>query len=128
MGNETAAFEEWAVIELMGHARAAGRIREQQIAGAGFLRLDVPGADGEIAYTRFYAPGAVYSITPVSQEVAVALAQRLNTPPVTRWEIPQLEGSAQPMGCVTHPVGMDGDQDVTTTCAKAGTDEWDDQE
>lgn len=35
-------FEEWVVLELLGHRRLAGYLSEQQVAGAGFLRLDVP--------------------------------------------------------------------------------------
>lgn len=36
------AFESWAVLELMGHRRLAGFVREVTIAGAGLLRIDVP--------------------------------------------------------------------------------------
>ena len=40
------AFEGWAILELMGHRRLAGYLREQTVSGASFLRLDVPG-EGE---------------------------------------------------------------------------------
>jgi hypothetical protein len=36
-------FEGWAILELMGHRRLAGRVSEIEIAGAKMLRLDVPG-------------------------------------------------------------------------------------
>lgn len=36
-------FEGWAILELMGHRRLAGYVREVELAGAGLLRLDVPG-------------------------------------------------------------------------------------
>lgn len=32
----------WAIVELFGHARIAGRVTEQVIAGQGFIRADVP--------------------------------------------------------------------------------------
>jgi hypothetical protein len=35
-------FEGWAIVELMGHRRLAGYVREVELAGAGMLRLDVP--------------------------------------------------------------------------------------
>lgn len=35
-------FEGWAILELMGHRRLGGYIREQEIAGQAFLRIDVP--------------------------------------------------------------------------------------
>lgn len=33
----------WAILELMGHRRLAGYVSEQEIAGAAFIRVDVPG-------------------------------------------------------------------------------------
>lgn len=35
-------FEGWAILELMGHRRLAGYVRETELAGTGMLRLDVP--------------------------------------------------------------------------------------
>jgi len=36
-------FEGWAILELMGHRRLAGRLTEALVAGAAFIRIDVPG-------------------------------------------------------------------------------------
>lgn len=36
-------FEGWAILELMGHRRLGGYVSEATVAGAGFLRIDVPG-------------------------------------------------------------------------------------
>ncbi len=92
MAEET-AFEGWAILELMGHRRLAGYLQEQEIAGAAFLRLDVPGDEGPVA-TQFYSPSAVYCITPTTEELARQVA-RLNEPaPVTRWELPRLPEAA----------------------------------
>src|SRR5262245_4954119 len=38
----TERFEGWAVLELMGHRRLGGYLREVSIAGAGMLRIDIP--------------------------------------------------------------------------------------
>ena len=35
-------FEEWAVLELMGHRRLAGKVTEATIGGGAFLRIDIP--------------------------------------------------------------------------------------
>lgn len=94
---EKQPFDEWTVCELMGHQRAAGRLQEVEIAGAGMLRLDVPDAEGNTRYTRFYSPSAVYSISPVAAEVAIAVAQRIDAPPVTRWELPAGTVEAEPV-------------------------------
>jgi hypothetical protein len=37
-------FGEWCVVELLGHRRLAGYVQEVQLAGTGFLRLDIPPA------------------------------------------------------------------------------------
>lgn len=73
---------------MFGHRRLAGLLSEQEIAGAGFLRLDVPGPDGEIVATEFYAPAAVYGIHPVEERIARAVAVANRPEPVTRWELP----------------------------------------
>ncbi len=35
-------LEFWAILELMGHRRLGGYLSEQTVAGASFLRIDVP--------------------------------------------------------------------------------------
>lgn len=82
------AFEEWAVLELMGHRKLAGLVSEATIAGGAFIRIDVPGASGPEA-TQFYAPQAVYCITPVSEELARRVALTTAPRPVTRWDLPR---------------------------------------
>ena len=80
-------FAEWVILEVMGHRRLAGYLTEQEIAGKGFLRLDVPGAEGESAATQLYNPSSVYCITPTTKDVACALASRTRPAPVQRWEL-----------------------------------------
>jgi hypothetical protein len=90
--DEGATFDEWAILELMGHKRLAGKVCEHVIAGAAFVRIDVPGVPGHDdrpwLATQFYSPGAVYCITPVSEDVARQIAARTSSPvPVTKWEL-----------------------------------------
>jgi hypothetical protein len=73
-------FQGWAVLELMGHRRLAGQLSEQNVGGAAFIRIDVPSAP---PVTQFYAPGAVYAITPCTEEVARAVAAKTQTDPVS---------------------------------------------
>lgn len=84
---EAAIFEGWAILELMGHRKLGGYVREQNVAGAGFLRIDVPGKEGMTA-TQFYAPGAIYCLTPVVEDVARRFSLGVQPEPVTRWELP----------------------------------------
>lgn len=83
MGQETTeTFDVWAVVELFGHGQIAGRVTEQQIAGDTFLRVDVPALDDQQGFTRFYGPKAIYSITPMSEELARRAARALRPKPM----------------------------------------------
>jgi hypothetical protein len=92
-------FKGWCIIELMGHRRLAGYVREQNIAGAGFLRLDVPDVRSvdapyetpKFTATQFYPPSSVYCLTPTTEEIARAVAARSRPEPVQRWELPAME-------------------------------------
>lgn len=75
-------FDTFAIVELFGHSRIAGRVSEQVIAGQGFVRVDVPENDQYPAFTRMYGTGAIYSITPVDESIARAAAARMREQPV----------------------------------------------
>jgi hypothetical protein len=102
MADDTAVFEGWAIIELMGHRRLAGWVSEIEIAGKGMLRLDVPGEipsetvegpdTGEWEATQFYSPAALYCLTPVTGAMARGVAARNRPEPVARWELPERVG------------------------------------
>ena len=85
--DETPKFSEWAVLELMGHRRLAGKVTEEQIAGAGVLRLDVPGEDGQPGVTQYYSPSALYCITPTTEEIARKIAKANRPTPVHRYDL-----------------------------------------
>ena len=61
-------FKGWVILELMGHRRLAGYVVEQEVAGAGMLRIDVfAGQDEAAIATQFYSPSAVYCMTPSTE-------------------------------------------------------------
>lgn len=105
----------WCVIELMGHRRLAGKVTPVEVAGEGFLRVDVPGPtagdDGPWQATQVYSPKAVYCLTPTTREVAVRAAQSCRPEPVSRWDYPALAA-----GETVDPVPPDEDPG-----------EWDDE-
>lgn len=76
-------FEAWAIIEIMGHTQIAGLVSEQSIAGTALLRVDVPEVNGHQAFTRFYGGGAIYSITPTTEDLARQAVEALRPRPVT---------------------------------------------
>ncbi|MCC6192080.1 MAG: hypothetical protein IT318_23875 [Anaerolineales bacterium] len=87
---QTEPFRSWAIVEIFGHERLAGEVSEQTIAGAGFIRVDVPAVDGAPAFTRFYGDKAIYSITPVDEQTARRAALAMRARPVTVYLAPAL--------------------------------------
>lgn len=93
---DPAAFDEWAIVELMGHRRLAGKVTEAAVFGATMLRLDIwlPGAERP-AMTQLYGAGAVYCLTPCGEQTARKAAARLALPaPVQRWELERADYAA----------------------------------
>lgn len=87
MTTDSKDFEGWAILELMGHRKLAGELREATIAGKAFIRLDVP---GEPPVTQFYSADAVYCITPSTEELVRAFSKRTSPAPIARWELPAI--------------------------------------
>lgn len=94
-------FEAWGVVEVMGHNRAAGRITEEQLAGATMLRVDIPEGDG--FRTVYYGSSAIFGVHVTDEERARAAAAR-TSPPAWAWGInrPQLAAPAD-----DDPIGDD---------------------
>lgn len=86
-------FSGWVILELMGHRRLIGYLSEHEIAGSAFLRVDVL---TDPPTTQFYAAGAVYCITPTTEEMARRAAKLSEVAPIKTWEIPKpLPAAAQ---------------------------------
>lgn len=78
MAEQTEALEddgwEWAVVEVMGHRRHAGRTREVERYGIKMIRVDVPTKGDPEANgwtTHFYTGTSLFSVTPCTQEAAL---------------------------------------------------------
>lgn len=83
-------FEQWALVELMGHQRIAGLVSEYSIGGKGFIRVDVPDHAGQTVCSRFYSPDAVYCISPTDKQIAIGLAIKCAVRPVTVYDLARL--------------------------------------
>lgn len=94
MNEQTQSAEQtldcWAVVELMGHNKIAGKIKEVSIAGGAMLRVDVPAVGEQKEYTRFFGHSSIYSINPTTEEVATAMVSQCGSQPVHRYELPKL--------------------------------------
>lgn len=70
----TFTYEGWAILELMGHRQRVGRISEVEAFGGKLLRIDIPTEAGDV--TEFYGASSVYSLRPISEEIARDHAKR----------------------------------------------------
>lgn len=106
---ETTKFEQWAIVEVMGHRRFAGMVTEQTIGGSSFVRVDVPevqSSRGETlpAFTKLFGSGSIYCISPVSEAIARGLAAQWCERPVSVYDLPA-EYRKQPVGIEQSSVG-----------------------
>lgn len=87
---DTSTFEQWCLVELMGHQQLAGLV-SQATFPAGFTRIDVfetdPDDGGEAAFTRIVSPSALYALNPVEKAIALHLAKQLRAKPVTAYQV-----------------------------------------
>lgn len=86
----------WAVVELFGHQRIAGRISEQTLGGQSFVRVDVPEItiterDGKTrtiaAHTKSFGAGAIYSINWCDERAARLAAQSIQHEPISMYAL-----------------------------------------
>lgn len=85
---ESIPFESWAILEMMGHIRTAGKVSEETRFGAVLGRCDVPGPDD--TWTTFYFGGSsIFRVTPCSEEAARAVAKGNQPAPVHTYELPK---------------------------------------
>lgn len=86
MTENSNGFDQWGILELMGHVRLAGRITEESHFGAALGRIDIPNGDGFT--TQYFGGGSIYRLTPTTEDIARSVAQHNQPQPVSRWELP----------------------------------------
>lgn len=117
------AFQTWVIVDLFGHSRIAGLASEEQIAGAVFLRVDVPDTKTQPGFTRFFGANAIYSITPVDERIAVAAAEAMSAKAVEMY----IPGSLlEPGARVVDGLADEGDYDDDEPPGEGDDDEDDD--
>jgi DNA polymerase-3 subunit epsilon len=100
MSDNNGKFEMWMIVELFGHQQIAGKVSEQTVAGEGFVRVDVPKTSRREGFTKFYGPKAIYGMTPVSEEIAAIMAERLQIELVSEWQLGQALKNLLPASAV----------------------------
>ncbi len=79
-------FDTWAIVELFGHNVLAGKVTEQVIAGQSFVRIDVPKTTKCPEFTKYQLPTSVYGLTPVNEDYATRMAEKLQAQPISSYE------------------------------------------
>ncbi len=86
MEEKTPPFDVWAIVELMGHQRIAGRCTERSVAGVNLLQVDVPETPSRPAFSRLIGGAAIYAINPVDEETCRLHAARTFDTPITSFD------------------------------------------
>lgn len=136
----TVAGAVWAICELMGHVRLAGRLTEEEKFGTKMGRLDIPttkpctcpnakrtdamaesipcpkchGAGFINSFvSQFFGGSSVYRITIVTEEVARHVCKQASPAPVSPWDFPKQTAAtvAAPGGSNPRRPEYDDDRD-----------------
>jgi hypothetical protein len=79
---EPTIFEAWAIVEIFGHQRYAGRVTEENLFGSKLCRIDVPATNGFQAFTKFFGHASIFSLTVVAEDVARKAAEAMGSRPL----------------------------------------------
>jgi hypothetical protein len=85
MKESASDFEAWAVVELMGHVKHAGRLTEEERFGAKMGRIDVPHED--TFRTVYFTAASVYRLTVVTEDIARSVARNNQPKPVYAYQL-----------------------------------------
>lgn len=80
---------EWAVVEVFGHRKHAGRIREEERFGAKMLRIDIPTKGDPEAHgwqTHWYGGPSIFSLTLTDEATAMKANKPHESP--SRYSLP----------------------------------------
>lgn len=115
-------FDQWAIVDVMGHQRYIGRVTEHVIAGKGFVRVDVPESNGESGFTKLIGPDAIHSISPISEQLAREMCGRRRQYPIEYYDLPEVK--RLPAGTETL-IDDEEDYDVGNPIAEPDVDDYD---
>lgn len=91
MQTEKKPFDQWGLVEVMGHQKYAGRVSEETIGGASFVRVDVPECDGVPAFTKLLGAGSIFAITPTTEAIAREVGKRWQCRPINVFDLPAMQ-------------------------------------
>lgn len=80
--------ELWAIVEVMGHAKYAGRVSEYAGLGVPLIRVEVPSVNDRPAFEKLLGASAIFRITPCTEEAARTAAHQFRVEPLALVHIP----------------------------------------
>jgi hypothetical protein len=133
---QQATFEGWAIVDVLGHQRYVGFVTTQAFGQAVLFRIDVPALDereritkapgyvgndyvpagttvkeGAVqGYTKLVGSGSIYTITPCTEEAAIAAVEGIQRRPLMNVTLPPDATAALP----PHEQDDDQDDDIDT--------------
>lgn len=114
-------FEQWCIVEIMGHNVFAGFVSERTLGGTAMIQVDVPEVDEEHpAFTKLFSSNAIYAISPTTEAHAREAARRIRQRPVTLYILPQ------PARQIEARVADPQDPEQDELLAEMSDDHWDD--
>lgn len=84
---ESEAKEMWALVELFGHNRIAGKVTEAEMGGGALIRVDVPSVKDRAPLTKYYNVKAIYGLTPVDEATARKMAESIDAAPINSYSL-----------------------------------------
>lgn len=58
----------WALVEIFGHTKVAGRCTSRKVGVNVMIQVDVPKGDTELSHSQLFSPAAIFSINPTTEE------------------------------------------------------------
>lgn len=96
--------ETWAIVEIMGHNKMAGRYSFEN----GLHRVDVPTDDLKKFHTKLVGTGSIYMIHFCDEDAARMMARQFAPKPIGTWELKQEMARLQAPARPGEPVEVAG--------------------
>jgi hypothetical protein len=86
-------FEQWCIVEIVGYRKLGAKVTEAKVAGAQFIRLDIPKRDNTMV-TQLYNPMNIFSLTPCTEDIARRFAFTHEPAPISVFDLQLPPGRA----------------------------------
>lgn len=80
-------IDAWALVEIMGHEKAAGRVTTMPFGNTVMLRVDIPETEISPAFTKLYGMSSIFSLTLVDEQTAKLHAESYKISPIVSYDV-----------------------------------------